>query len=1518
MPGRVGQVTPKAPKHSVTKPHTGKRKGRRAPPHVRVPYAPTRKGKEAEERAKAKKEVAGPYRSQSSNSRIRSEATPHEHRKTSPSPKKARRLRTIEQLVTKSQATQKRRARRIEAITDRATALLREKPPTTGTAPKVQTATGLKEKPSGSESRDDQLATAIDLAVTHPLEKAGYHETTGQKAYKKIAEAGIVAGTFAPEGAVALKAAQVGLRGVASEGLKVGGSRLLEKGAKAIGKEVKPIQARTVAGKTEVALRSDAKAAEDVIAAGQKGAKAVAKKAVRKARRIGLKADRAAARRALAVPTRKEFTAQAGLPLKAAKVGGAQTTAVVRGHEQAVIENPLPVAKTTLRALPGFVTVPVGIAAHVGVSAGRAGSEALHAAHVPGFRGYTGKQIAAPIKYEGVAQLDFAKEVAKVITSSDPSYVQKEVEDNLGLLLPITTGLGLKAITDRVGADRIVTQVRKLAEKVRSTERLGLRPHGDLHGTPRLFEKSGQHKVEARAAANARQRIKIETADRSRGVAKHATRAKGKQTIRELPRASRLAKKKTLDIHTGDSVPFLVRNAIDLRKPDAAYKEIQRIHDHLVEPDHPLPTNVLTTRDVTTYLLEHSERLRDPHLIAALDVARAQERYARETPGLSPDHSEAARHSSVAVTHDIPQASERFPARVKPVLRATEKVGQDAVAVLRKEAHSDRRRVNGLERKAVAIDKQTTAMRRELSVRERLNRDQLELGATPKSHDALRKRIDKLDLKATDLRERAKRQEAVAALKAEAARGLRKDPAIWKEVEGAMVADVQKVIAGKEGLTQPEYAYTGVAREVPTQGAGGQKFSRVPGKSKRKTGRAELTGSVREGLGPYIHDSIGAPVARRHIFAALRDFLGRNQVRAGGKTSFTGDEARQLFEDPASGITRSSHVLIPTQLTKRAFDFIRKDSQNLHPGDEWVRQMQGVLADHEQSLALSQGKDRLYSIVRRPAADEFFGQMTSARMSKTITRVNHATSYLILATSPAWAIMQIAAEYGQAALAEPKLLSPRYVRKLIRAYHGMAPEKRQAFESWTGVTTRNLEHASEAQLGMDVADNLAGAESTFGVLNATPGGRLIRSIPNTIRNIDQWKGGRIRVLTAAAKIDREMNGHLNGFLRGTGGLYREQMRLSQQLKGLPLSKQLDYWAEHPKAVERYQSYLDDMLGNWTALTQNERIASQLVIFYPFLRMSLRWTFHAFPKHHPLRAAASYWLGQQNANELSKLLHGDPAFFTQWGTVPLHLGPGETSLMDLSRIAPGSNAIIEALGGSAAGEGPWGAKALRIAQPGLSTLVTGALGINPLTGQQEAHSGVQAANAALSLSPVARESEKLVVPEGRKRAEGSVELFGSTERQNSLDKLFKALRDSEATQAARTLGMPAIPKNVEHERDVSKLGDILGKLSENSSSKRKSKAAELAQGTTPKTRAEAEVAAMKDAYDKANGELDKLFNKYKVPYKKEEERFFNRYGDIYYGSGDSSSSGTPGGAFHSTFGGGASSGQGTPYQQVFGG
>ncbi|HEX6457104.1 MAG TPA: hypothetical protein VF009_11375, partial [Solirubrobacterales bacterium] len=719
----------------------------------------------------------------------------------------------------------------------------------------------------------------------------------------------------------------------------------------------------------------------------------------------------------------------------------------------------------------------------------------------------------------------------------------------------------------------------------------------------------------------------------------------------------------------------------------------------------------------------------------------------------------------------------------------------------------------------------------------------------------------------------ARKQRHLAAEAVETAKRKHKaasefDPAVADE----FVKEMQGILE-REGKPQPEYVHTGRAREAPTYGATGAKLTQFPGKSKFRKGTAEEYGLIQEGLAPTLRESIARPVSRRESYKAMKGFLRDNEFRAGDKAEWTSDEARQLFENGV--IDRNRYVLIPRQLYKRAYS-----------PEEWAGHLKAAI-DADPAEAMKSG--RRFKIVRRTAAKEFFDQMGSEHVSPKVAAFNRATSYLILGTSPAWAVAQVVAEFAQGAVAQPKILNPLFIRKAIRAYHAMSPEKRQAFDSWVGVTSRALDNPDDLSLGLKAGDAAAGPDA-FAVLNRTPLGRFIKSIPQSIRNLDQWKGGRLRVLTTSAKIDSE----LNGFLSGVRGLYGEIGKHAAAVRGKGLKAQMEYIAEHPELAKRYQTYLDDVMGNWSALTQHERIASQLVIFYPFLRMSLRWTFYSFPKNHPIKAAVMGYLGQSNANQLKQLYGHDPSFFTGWAQVPLHLGTGKEdtkSVIPLERIAPGSNALVEALGEDT--ERPPGAAALRILQPGVVAALTAITGVDPLSSKQRAHAGINAAAQLASLSPITRIADELTLGAGQKRKQGTLPVVGSTERQEALDKLFSKLNQYGTVQrTARTVGVPFIPKRADYERDLIHLRNILKALEQNSSTAVKELSAEVAKrGVGKPTHAKERLrmhglkqkAHMEKTYDRAQAELDGLFRKYEVPFQKEESEFMNLYGQVYYGS-----------------------------------
>lgn len=1422
---------------------------------------------------------------------------------------------------------------------------LHPKAPTVATA-SIPSRVGVK-----GPSHEELLELAVDKDVVKPLQAEGKlpkHKTLGQDIYQKVAEYGPLVITEAPaaaEGARGLLAVARGAR--AGEDI-VGGSKLLSK-------VLKPTEATSAADRAAVAERAAAKTA----ARESTGVKAAAKRAAAKVTRADMKADAAVARRVAGKTTRREAAAAAGAPLKAAKVTAAQSLPVVRGHERAVIHNPKKVAGTTLRAVPGLVAAPVGQVIGLGITGGRAVSQGAHELGIPGARGYTGKQILEPAENIGKEQLAFAKQVAKTLTAEDSAEVQKAVEDELGLTLPIALGLVGKAVGEKVTRGRVTDAVRTIVEQARSS--VG-KDHGRHGGgqTPRVFERSGQRKREAVRAANAKARVRREQLARSKKIRREAGKAKGSEVVRRgVARRGRFVRRSgDLEVHAGDIVKFAVRHSLPLDKPADAVAEVKRIRSSLkpLPEGARLPADKLSTRDLIAFVEKNPKVLADKHVRREVEAARGQARYSREhADELEPEHSETARFTPTAITRDIPLKQERFPQSVRDVVRAEPNRGRLAKDVLRRESRSDRSRAKRLGRKAgkreerariidrelstragepLAVDDRAPAAvrvkeRRLSSLRDRSQRLRGELGMrerAPKTAGGdlrqvvARRRAELLDTEAeirgieAELPGMVGRHQDAAVKAAEDARAQRQAAAEAKgsrlgaqaqiyrrgaaraaeaatrkhhaatEVDPALEREFTGEVEGRlraEGKPMPEYTDTRRARGISTTGVTAAKVSKFPGRSHFRKGTAEEYGMVEEGLAPYLRESIARPISRRESFKAMRGFLAENEYRDGVKSEFTQDEAEHLFS--SGKLSRDNYVLVPRQDYKRTFS-----------PEEWAAHLKLAVDDDPEAAAAPGTR---YKVVRRAAAKEFADQMAGELFSTKLAKVNRVTSYLILGTSPAWAAAQIVAEYAQGAAAQPKILNPAYVRKVMKAYKAMAPHERQAFDSWVGVTARELTSPGDLKMDLKTGD-MAAASDAYSVMNRTPLGRLIRSIPRGLHDLDQWKGGRLRVLTAASKIDHDFNMRGGQFLRGVRGLYDEIGKASAALKGKPLEEQLAFVSSHPEFERRYQGYLDDVMGNWSALTHNERLASQLAIFYPFLRMSLRWTFYAFPKHHPIKAAALYYLGQQNANALKSFLGQNPSYFTEWANVPLKIGPHETIEIPLSRIAPGGNTLVEAAGEAKGIKGV----GLRLLQPAIAAAIQEETGVNPMTGKQEENSAAAALASILHLPSGVRVADEATTPEGQQRVKNAPPIFGSTERQESLDKLFDKLGEVGTTKrAVRTLGVPILPKNAEYTRDLTRLRAILDTLSGSSSSKRQDLETAWAYKHEGGGRKEidATLTAMEAKYERANNALDRLLVKYKIPHVAEEEAGGQRYDEIHYGAKPNRGSTSFGGAVIAT-------------------
>lgn len=1315
-----------------------------------------------------KKEVAGPYRSQSSVPSLESAATQHEHRQIPVAPTGRRETTSGSRsdvfadeplhLPTKSE---RRRSRAQRAAIRR----LFARPGATSKSPTVQTLSAIKPGSHGG-TKVDPLELAVQRDVIEPAQKAKVvpkSKTLGQKVYQRVAEWGPTAITAGPELKAGSEALSVVVRGAQAGDVGVGG-------VKALGSVVKPIAVDTAEGRAALATRAEEKAA----ATTGSGLKGTASKALKVVRRVGPKADAAAVRRATGTATRREAAAAAGVPLKVTKAVAGQSLPVVRGHEEALVQEPGKTLATTLRIAPGVLTTPVGMAADVGLSVGRLASTALHAAHVPGAKSYSESDIAAPLKGQLKSQEEFAKEVASVVTSSDPEYVKKQVENHLGLLLP--------AMAAPVVARAFKPTYARALESLRSKSELG-RVAAGLERRPMTEEpqhvsaalEDRQHRIEeSKRAATTKHHAEIETHSRSADVLRYARKAKGPtDVLRELASRKRGRKTHKVKVNPGDAVGFLARHGIN-RNVEDGLAQVQHIHDRL---DHEaaaeLPKGRVNTLDMTTYLLKHPEVLGDANLWKAVDAYKAQAK--------SLTTSEAARVQPVMQAHANPELGQRDPG-IRHFDRVPIETRHLTSATTRselvKEIAADRAKLKR------AATKGDTAKVRELAAGIAAKHQGLYRDLTPEERQAT---VD--DLAEMGIEDPRLVREHLKAARAEKA--VNSD----KGLESEYLDQAQNLIAH---YRHEDPAFVSQA-DVRSKGSaavsavGGQ-IPKIPAKVHQRTGRLQEIGAVEESLPSLLRESIRVPVARKHIFANMRDFLEQRAARFDGKTEITSREAGKLIDDGRFDPARN--ILIPRQLYKRAFDA-------LDQGDETqigaLREAMGKPAQQQIVSTLGREKGRKYIVVPREAATEFFAQTEKLGGAQhVVAQANRITSRLILGTSPAWAAMQLLAEGTQAAAA----VSPYRLYRGLKAFRELPDEKKIAFQAWAGETPGVAIAPKNVELGLRDGQ-MQEASDAFGVANKTAVGRGLKNLSTAelLGLLDRKKGGIYRRAVAAGKIDRDLNSKLSHFAGGMRQLWRHEDAITTQLKGKPLSEQMAWFTEHPKEMQRIQGYLDDTMGNWNALTRHERTAASVVMFYPFLRMSLRWLLHSFPKQHPIKASILYYLGQQNANELHKLLHGDPSFFN-WAMVPIHAGEGgkETSLVDLSRMAPGANTLTQGLG--AGSSGTLGSIGEQAVQPALAATVTAITGVSPLSGRQEPNSGWQAL------------AELAELPLPARLAGVTSKLPGQGPSTSPTAEAFRKEGSAGLTAKLRSAALPVIPKSVGQEKTKVELEKLLSEKYKN--------------------------------------------------------------------------------------------------------
>jgi len=1163
-----------------------------------------------------KKEVAGPYRSQSTVPKIKAKATRAEHRKVavnpylpppSPSRPKLRRassspeptspiatLRASEHDPALREST--RRLRHALA----SEALFKARQPT----------------PEGSGGFPDRkLAKVAPRAYEKSLRAAGKAGSSRGATADPVAEFAIATAATAGLGSAARLAGLAGKAGVEAAGAKLAskeataGSSVAEKGAKALASRAGKAAGRRATRKIHRIKTAPSRAASNVRNAPAR-ARALPGEAKRAAttpagRRAAAKAGARSARRH---PVRTGYGAAVALP--PGMLPGDATNrarAFAEGSARALLHHPVETAQTTGRSLSAAITGPAAIAEAAGLSVIHANPK------------YLTKTVGEQAKgMEHIVGQAFSGDTKKAEEAA-------RKEGSLALVTPLPALTRLKAYERGRGVLRksagdlrrnVAARGEKLNRRVRHS------PAGVEQPISGLIHRHETRKTTALIKQRADNPFRMARAHHREKITGHIAKA---------PKGSHVA--------------FQTAAEYGIRSPEMA----ARVRAH--GPGDPHLVKALD------YMDRHPELWRDPHFKATL---KAAEKNSNALPAAMVGKGERARLLAQGDLFGITRPEHMKPPGAKDLSLAPDRRGaHEDLAMMEKQA----KRIRKVGRDKLVQAREAKGARKgqlksETAVHYRDAR-QLEAHATE-----LRKSLKDFTHPDHSIDRSVKtpyngKMLAEYKSKVEAARkAAGAAPAIWthhSEAPGhgggfenpfptpaGRVEHMREGRLAKEGKLDRSFeAYVKGTVDMPRMRESGRKFMRnlvehyktpftIDGKTKLVgQGSKDWVGitsrrSPEHPNGGQIDPRSWGRLAYREWKNALKDPFMSEAERQGKLTS--------LLQDAEQGKVKGSEpwVLVPREAIKEARLQITPEHsaivQTLNAGGRIANR--GILATN-------------------PAWE----------VAQTV-----AEGIPIILAHP-----------------EALLKAPSILRDIHR-YHKQNPEGAIALEATAGAapissaalrTPLDMQETYTPALWEDGAKELTRGKPAKEVLSFA---KL-----RTLGRIDAKRQNAYRTVTYALEADkrfRSFHGGLTGLFDHQARLsakFRGKSR-AELWHWLENDKQ----GRVEKA--KLEDYVDNIAGNWTAFSHFERTYAPLAIFYGFLRYSMRWTLWTFPKTHPVTATLAYMAGQANSNQLEKLIGGKPSNPLEFAYPVYSTPSGKKAVLPAgSRISPGQSPLTQVLG-----------------------------------------------------------------------------------------------------------------------------------------------------------------------------------------------------------------------------------------------
>ncbi len=321
------------------------------------------------------------------------------------------------------------------------------------------------------------------------------------------------------------------------------------------------------------------------------------------------------------------------------------------------------------------------------------------------------------------------------------------------------------------------------------------------------------------------------------------------------------------------------------------------------------------------------------------------------------------------------------------------------------------------------------------------------------------------------------------------------------------------------------------------------------------------------------------------------------------------------------------------------------------------------LATRPEDFADSKG----WSVVPRAVHDEITADTRpSGPAARSFDVVKGKTSRVMLGSNPAWLQFQVASNALLTGLAGT---GPVNAVKAQAWWRGLPDDVKADVEPYIGVGHFN-DSIQQTKLGASANNRLVNA---YRGLKATPvfqrAGKL--NPLDLMFRADQAQNNFFRKAVLYSRVKKDAYERMG---QNASAAIRLQDRLVGMLKLGP-EEQMRAVLRDSKSLERHAEHVNDFLGDYLTYTAKERRAfGRPVMFYGFLRFSLRFLFYTMPVKHPVMTSIIGNLGRLQTEEVRRLLGGDQL---PWALGKFYWSDdGQLKSIDLSRANPFLNTLTE--------------------------------------------------------------------------------------------------------------------------------------------------------------------------------------------------------------------------------------------------